>query len=88
MFHGLKGELMQATTAPRDVRDDLFPHARLPIFLKMIGDAGNGLLARITGEEQGDLIRHVNHVAFFHAQSPVRASFCLKICVVIFLVSR
>jgi hypothetical protein len=30
----------------------------------------------------------VNHVAFLHAQSPVRAWVWLEICVVIFLVSR
>jgi hypothetical protein len=88
MLHGFEGELMQTATAVRHILDDLLAHARLPEFLEMVGHARKRLLARITGEKQGDLVSHVNHVSFFHLQSPGMASFCLEIFVVISRVWR
>ena len=47
--------------ALRDIGDDLIAHAPLPEFLEMIGDARHGFVVRVSGKEQGDLVRPVNH---------------------------
>jgi len=65
-LHGFERKLVQATAATRYIFDDLLAHAGLPKFLEMVGHAGNRLVARIASEEQSDLVRHVNHIGFFH----------------------
>ncbi len=66
VFYCFEGQVVQTMATVRDIFDDLFAHARFPEFLEVVGDFGHGFILRIAGEEEGDLVRHVNHVLGFH----------------------
>ena len=52
--------------ALRQMIEDRGPHARVPIFLQMIRDAGGGLIVALAGEELADLIGHVDQLVRRH----------------------
>jgi hypothetical protein len=61
-----KGKFVESASAVGNVSNNLVAHARFPKLFEMIGDARYGLVVRIAGEEHRNLVRHVNHVFFFH----------------------
>jgi hypothetical protein len=42
--------------------DDHRTHARVPIFLQMIDDAGEGLVVALTGKNLSDLIGQIDQI--------------------------
>ena len=79
-LHSFNHQLVQTRSTFRYIIDNLLPHPPLPKSLKMIGNTRHRFFSRIAGEEQGDLVRVVNHVFRAHAS--------LRICVVSRRVSR
>jgi len=69
-----ESQFVQSTAAVSDVIYNLVAHAAFPKLLEVIGDAGDRFVVRIAGEEQGDLVRPVNHAVRFHGlfESPSR----------------
>src|SRR6185312_1263598 len=59
-------QLLQPGPAALRIGDQGRAHARFPELLQMVGNAVDGLVAGIGGEEAGDLVRHVNHVLRLH----------------------
>src|ERR1700722_6539232 len=68
-LNGFECEGVEAVAAFGYVVDDLFEHAGFPERFEVIGNAGDGLVVRVAGKKQGDLVRHVDHVFLFHVQS-------------------
>src|SRR5689334_1783117 len=52
----LAHERLESGAAGLEVREDGEPHARIPEFLQMIGDAGGGLRVALAREEFADLV--------------------------------
>src|ERR1700761_3936031 len=51
---------IEAGAAGVEMREDRRAHARIPEFVDVIGDAGNGLIVALALEEFSDLIGHVD----------------------------
>jgi hypothetical protein len=59
---GFQHQIVQAGSTSGYVLVKLCSHAAFPEFLKVIGYPGYGLVARVGGEIQSNLVGHVNHV--------------------------
>src|SRR5215813_10849935 len=69
---GLSHEVAQSGAAGLRMRDEGRPHARIPELLQVVGDAGDGFIARIGGEEVGDLVGHVDEALGLHRAPRMR----------------
>src|SRR5262249_25940600 len=69
---GLSHEVAQSGAAGLRMGDEGRPHARVPELLQVVGDAGDGFVARIGGKEVGDLVRHVDEAVGLHRAPRMR----------------